>query len=586
MSEEKKLNEEAVEIEEVLETTEVSTEKEDTVAEAVESEKKAKKVKAPKQKKPKKLKNQAFLKKGSYSLAITAAVIIGAIILNVLTTALSDRFVLEFDMSKNADNSISEENIDYIKGIQKDIMIIVCAGEENYTSYTGYVAQTAFGVTDNAQYNQEDVPDSDYYNQTLTLLKKYSDYSEKIDLRFVDYYSNEFSAVKSTFNSAELVPGDIIVAQGTFEDGKYNVKKYKALGYKDIYNLYEDSNAAMYGMSAYNLTGNNVETAVTSAISYVQTEKIKKVGLIVGHSKEDNYSEYLKLLKDNNYESAVIEDKIVNKISDELDAVAIVAPTKDFSGAELDAISDFLDNNGKLNKGLMVFADASAPYLTNLYDFLNQWGIVLEDGVVYETQDGLYVPGDNTTIITASTGKDDMLSEISGCITGNNVPMYPAFESENGITVTALTQTAGSMAYGTETAVVAPKGSTSGWAGAKNATPKTYSTSILSTKSTYNDDNVLIASKVAVFSSADFINVLADFAANASNQPLTMAVTESTTGADDSGIVFTAKYIENESFASEITEKSANTMRLIFMWIIPLLTIALSIFIYIRRKNA
>jgi len=582
MSEEKKLNADALENEEVLEAAE-AVEEADT---AEDTEKKVKKEKAPKQKKPKKLKNQAFLKKGSYSLAITVAVIIGAIILNVLTAALADRFVLEFDMSKNADNSIDEENIEYIKGIEKDVMIIVCAAEENYTSYTSYVAQAAYSVTDNAQYSTEDVPDTDYYNQSLTLINKYGDYNKKIDIRFVDYYSNEFSAIKSEFSSTEIAPGDIIVAQGTYEDQEYKVTKYKTLGYKDIYTLYEDSNAAMYGMSAYNLTGNNIETALTSAISYVLTDEIKKVALITGHSKEDKYSTYLQMLKDNNYEYTVIEDAIVSKISNEFDAVAIVAPTKDFSGAELDALSEFLDNEGKLDKGLLVFADATAPYLTNLYDFLNQWGIVMEDGVVYETEQQLVtVPGDNTTVLSITTGKDDMLKEIGACITANNVPMYSAFESQGGITVTPLVQSAGS-AYDMETMVVAPKGTSSGWAGAKNATPKTYSMALLSTKSTYNDNNELIASKVAVFSSSDFINVLQDFAANASNQALTMVVSERAAGADTTGKVFTPKYIENESFASEITEQSSNNMRLIFMWIIPLLTIAVSIFIYIRRKNA
>lgn len=585
--EEKKLNNEAAESEEVLEATETAEIDEDfDIAEAVKGEKKAKKVKASKPKKPKKLKNQAFLKKGSYSLAITAAVIIGAIVLNVLTAALADRFILEFDMSKNKDNSISEDNIEYIKGIDKDVMVIVCASEENYVNYTGYVAQAAYGVTDNAQYSQDDVPDSDYYTQSLTLLNKYSDYNDKIDLRFVDYYSNEFTAVKSTFSSTELAPGDIIVVDGKYEDEKYTVNKYKTLGYKDVYSLYEDSSYAAYGMTAYNLTGNNIETAVTSAISYVLSDEDKKLALLTGHSQEDKYSTYLQLLKDNNYEYTVIEDTIVSDISDEYDAVAVVAPTKDFSGAELDAISEFLDNNGKLNKGFLVFADASAPYLPNLYDFLDQWGIVIEDGVVYETEEQLIaIPEDNTTVLSVSTQKDDMLKEIKTCITGNNVPMYAGFESEGGITVTALTQSAGAS-YGMETTVVAPKGSSSGWAGAKNATPKDYNTSLLSTKSTYNDDNELIASKVVVFSSPDFINVLSDYAAAASNQTLTVVASERAVGADGAGKVFTPKYIETESFASEITEESANNLRLIFMWIIPLLTIALSIFIYIRRKNA
>ena len=80
----------------------------------IEMEKTKKSKKAKKEKKPKKeklLKNQALLKKGSYSLALTAAVLIGAIVLNILVGALSDRFVLEFDMSFNKDNSMNEENI-------------------------------------------------------------------------------------------------------------------------------------------------------------------------------------------------------------------------------------------------------------------------------------------------------------------------------------------------------------------------------------------------------------------------------------------------------------------------------------------
>ena len=59
--------------------------------------------------KPKKIKNQAFLKRGSFSLAITAAVIVAAIVVNILVGALNDRFVLEYDMTAEKNNSISIE---------------------------------------------------------------------------------------------------------------------------------------------------------------------------------------------------------------------------------------------------------------------------------------------------------------------------------------------------------------------------------------------------------------------------------------------------------------------------------------------
>ena len=55
---------------------------------------------------------------------------------------------------------------------------------------------------------------------------------------------------------------------------------------------------------------------------------------------------------------------MIGSISDEYDAVIIAAPTTDFLGSELDAISDFLENDGKLGKGLIFFARPILPIFT------------------------------------------------------------------------------------------------------------------------------------------------------------------------------------------------------------------------------
>ena len=59
------------------------------------------------------------------------------------------------------------------------------------------------------------------------------------------------------------------------------------------------------------------------------------------------------MLKINNYEVSVISDAIVTKIDDDIELVAIMAPTTDFIGSEIDVLSDFLENDGKLY-GLVV----------------------------------------------------------------------------------------------------------------------------------------------------------------------------------------------------------------------------------------
>lgn len=530
-----------------------------------EADKKGKKVK--KEKKPKKLKNQALLRKGSFSVAITAAVLAGIILLNVLVGALSKRFVLEFDMSAEKENSMSEENIDYIKSLENEVNITVCATPDEYVGgYMGYYAQNLYGVSSDA---------ADYYKQTIKLLDKYSAYNDKISLRYVDTQSSEFTEISSKYSNEKLYYGDIIVSCT-----KNDTERYKTVGFKDIYELSEDSTYSAYGYTTSTVAGNNVETAVTSAIAYVTSDKIKKVALITGHSKNDYTADYKTLLKNNNYEITEISDSMIGSISDEYDAVIIAAPTTDFLGSELAALSEFLDNDGKLGKGLIFFADASAPYLPNLSDFLEQWGIAVGEGILFETNSQNYMPDDPMTMGTYPTSSDnDITKGMNLCITGYNVPITPAFEDEGGITVTSLMSTP-------ESVVAAPVGTAVDWTGADEYTKQSYSSVVQSEMMNYDDDNNEIKSYVFAFSSVEFINSSYNEQSSVSNKNITLAAAERAVGAEDTGISFISKTITNESYSDSVTNASLNVIRVIFMIIFPIVCVVIGVYIFIRRKNA
>lgn len=530
-----------------------------------ETDKKGKKVK--KEKKPKKLKNQALLRKGSFSVAITAAVLAGIILLNVLVGALSKRFVLEFDMSAEKENSMSEENIDYLKNLDAEVQITVCATPEDYEGgYMSYYAQNLYGVTSDA---------TDYYKQTIKLLDKYPAYNDKISLRYIDTQDSKFTEISSKYSNEKLSYGDIIVS--CTNNGS---ERYKIVGFSDVYNLSEDSTYAAYGYTTSTVGGNNVETAVTSAIAYVTSNKTKKAALITGHSKNDYTSDYQTLLKENNYEITVISDSMIGSISDEYDAVIIAAPTTDFLGSELDAISAFLENDGKLGKGLIFFADASAPYLTNLYDFLEQWGIAVGEGILFETNSQNYMPDDPMTLGSYPTSSDnDITKGMNLCITGYNVPITAAFESEGNITVTSLMSTP-------ESVVAAPVGTAASWTGADDYTKQSYSSVIQAEMSDYDDDNNEISSYVLAFSSIEFIQSEYNEQPSVANKNITLAAAERAVGAENTGISFISKTITNESYSDSVTDSSAGIIRILFMFILPIACIALGIYIFIRRKNA
>lgn len=527
--------------------------------------------KAKKSPKQKLLKNQAFLKRGSFSLAITAAVIIGAIVLNILVGALANRFNLEFDMTSDKVNTISEDNIDFIKNKVKDeITITMCATEDDYVGgYMAYYAQ---------QYNvTQSQTDSEYYKQTISLIEKYRDYNRKIKVRFLDTQSTEFADISTKYSNTTLNYGDILVS------AKINgTERFRKIGFTDIYELYEDQSYAAYGYTVSSISGNNIETSLTSAISYVISNEDKYIAMLTGHSSKDYTENYKKLLEQNNYNVEVIDDNIINSIDSKYDAVVIVAPNKDFLSNEIVALNNFLNNSGKLDKGLIYFANASNPYLPNFSDFLTEWGIGVEEGILFEPDANNHIPEKNTCLASASSGNDDITSDLNFCITGYNVPLNPLFESKRDITVTSLVETS-------DTVVAAPIGTKEGWNGHDQYTGKTYSTVIQSVLSDYDnsgDVSVKIQSYVMAFSSTEFINSEYLEYSDVSNKNISLAATERAALAEDTGISFATKQITNESFADKVTESAAGVIKWIFVIIIPISIIATAIFVYIKRRNA
>ena len=511
-----------------------------------------------KESRPKRIKNQAIWKKGGYSVLITAIVLAGIVIINVLTSALASRVNLEFDMSTGKANTVSEENIEYIKGVEKEIDITVCADKDTYEQYLANYAGTLY----NAQGSAE------YFSQTVNIVEKYGDYNDKITVNFIDPQSTEFLAISAKYTSLKPAYGDIIVSTTHGE-----TERFKHITFKDIYELYDESGYAAYGYSQYQIVGNNIETAVTGAIAYVESEKDKKVAILSGHCAYDYTEKYVKLLKDNNYETEVISDSLVTKISNEYDLVLLMAPTTDFIAEELDAISDFLDNDGKLGKGLIFFADATNPALPNLYEFLAQWGIAVEEGILFETNDYYRLSEDPTTLrIYLSDGATQ-------CVTGTNVPMTETEPAEDSITVETLMTT-------TDTVVNAPLGSDANYSGYTEDDMGEYSGVIESCKEVVTDEGDTVKSYIYAFSSIGYIQ--SDWAEydELYNKDIALLAADTGAGVGNAGVSFISKTISDESFANEVTAAGSALVRIIFMFLLPIVTIALGIYIFIRRRNS
>ena len=152
------------------------------------------------------------------------------------------------------------------------------------------------------------------------------------------------------------------------------------LGLKNCYvfNLQNDSSTGYTYIKS-----SRTDEAITSAIMNVTSDYTPKVTILSAHSSFDA-SAFSSLLAQNNFET-VSQDLLMDEIDPEAVVAVLFAPSEDLDEAQLKKLDAFLDNDGQKGKTLLYFAAANQPKLPNLEAFLSEWGIVIEDSTILET---------------------------------------------------------------------------------------------------------------------------------------------------------------------------------------------------------
>ncbi|MGI6269305.1 MAG: Gldg family protein [Candidatus Howiella sp.] len=521
----------------------------------------------------KKLRSKFALKHGAYSIAFIAVAVAVFVVVNILATALVQRFPLNIDLTAGGDYSVSEKNIEYIKGVTRPVTITVCATEGDYATYMAQYASYYYSATDST--------DGKYYTQAMTLLDEYTKYNSNIQVVYADPQSPEFSDIKARVgSSASLTYGSILV-ESSFELNGETVSRSKVLSFSDLYDVTDSTGgyAAYYG-SGYELTGSKVESAVTSAIYSVTSDKTTEVAYITAHMSSSALDGLNTTLADNNYNVTAIDNLIGYEIDESVEVLMIASPTSDYSGAELEKLDAFLDNGGQRGKTLVFFGSSDSPDLPNLYAFLAEWGINCTPGSVYETETNniyqtnyIYGMTSKKSDYTAST---DSLSRIYLC--GGNIPMSVGFESQGNRTTTEVMATS-------DTVTVRPLGAGEDWV-PDNAAKQTLSSVIVSQDMVYGSNHEELKSHVLAFSSVDFVSDdWLSFTGTVGNMEMAIGVFNQLSGRDADSVTFTNKTISVESFSDQVTVLASNIIKILFVGIVPIAVIVVGIVIWSRRKN-
>jgi ABC-type uncharacterized transport system involved in gliding motility auxiliary subunit len=341
---------------------------------------------------------------GALAAVTTVLVIVAILLVNYFVDYLSNRFMLEIDMTENSLYEISDETAQTLRNLKEHVTIHVMCPETNYES--------------NSQ-----------LNQIREVLRRYEILSEgNVDIDYIDPNSNP--QLYEKYNSlGDISTGDLIVESD---------RRYKHLTPSNLYTLETSDDGNTY------ITGLRAEQRLTSAILYVVSEKVPQAAYITGHGETTSLESFETVLTNSNYEIQTISLMgDTDEIPDDVDLIIISQPTADYTDAEIDKIDAFLNNGGNA----IVSYAINTPTLENLERYFEEWGVEISNELIFDPSQCLsgYI---NYLLpsITTVDGLTDSLSTSMRAVIAGARPINTLFET-NSWRGTQVLMTTSSSAY-------------------------------------------------------------------------------------------------------------------------------------------
>lgn len=308
------------------------------------------------------------MRRGRIATLVTAAVVVLTLLLNVVFSALNDRFPLSLDLSSDKVFTLSEESKDLAKSLTKPVEIVVFASEDVFSNVQS---------SDSLQYSggMEEISTvlTEFYNAT----KQYEQLTGgKVTTTYIDMNRNPTAVSQySKYKEDEAIAqGDILfiseaqskqsnVAEGLFT---YDVSEYYSSGALNVESI--------------------VEKTLATKLKAVQSVNEQVITFATGFSEDSTALSNLQGLYElNGYSVETVDLTRSAEINANTVCMVIPAPTKDYTTEAIEKLRSWLHNDGKEGRNLMVYTDAYAD-CTNLYEFLQvEYGLEVTDNLVMET---------------------------------------------------------------------------------------------------------------------------------------------------------------------------------------------------------
>lgn len=311
-------------------------------------------------------------RRGSTAAVITALAVCFAVLLNIVSIALTDRFAFfSPDLTKNHIYSLSDVTIELLEQLDVRVEIDILASEANCENTS--VSDDPYG----------------HIPMATELIRRYEKYSDNVRVEFIDLNTDPWFL--------DLIP-DYRDSVGDYSIVVRSEYRTRVTSFYEM--LPSLSGSVETDSSSIDLASSLTESVLSSLIKTVSMEVNPSVAYLDTLQGGAEVDYLLNALELNGYNILYSADFAFgyDPIPEEADMVIIAAPEYDVTAAGLDQLSAFLENNGEYGKTVMILTSPYMSEMPNLSALTEEWGIVLTRNLVHE--------GDTSAVIP--TSGDDM----------------------------------------------------------------------------------------------------------------------------------------------------------------------------------
>lgn len=486
-------------------------------------------------------------KHGSLSVVFTAIFIAVVIVINILVSALTDRFPsMNIDLTNEGLNTLSEEALEVAKGVENETTIYIIGAEDTIRSDGVY---SSYGLQ---------------YSQVANLADRLAEANSKISVQFIDPDRNP--SFISQYSDDALSSGKVLVK---------SEKRYKVLTVTDMFSISQDSDTGDY------LYYSMVDGALANALYLVNLDDVPVVALATGHgemlsSAQSTISSLTGLLEDNNF---IIEefDMLTEEIPEDTSIIFIGTPTTDYTTEEIAKLEAFINDPEMASSRSLYFTcfpTQNWDSMPNLKSFLNEWGLNPTVGLIQESDSSRYLStGTGQAAYIKANTTDYLTNTYSDLIMPASAPIECLFKANNEIMTYSLVETA-DTAYVTSIEETAQED------------PDTDTFTIVALAQHYVNDDYNVQANVIVDGCS--YNYTADFLGNSTfgNKALTLDIFKLLANTNDSRVGLTISQTQTNTIDISVSAAVINIVGLFFLVIIvPIAVLAAGLIVFLRRRH-